>query len=74
MDPTVCDAFAGELKVPGSDSLISYDYCFSPSPSSRINGSACNVMKAEFEQCGGKSKCTEFGCGDRAWSGECGRR
>jgi len=50
--------------------VVNYDYCFSAAPSSLRNPSTCESIVGEFQQCGGKSNCTEYGCADVAWPGE----
>jgi hypothetical protein len=48
---------------------LGYDYCHNkfrhPEPNS------CAAVLQEFDQCGGKSKCSDFGCEDEAWPGAC---
>jgi hypothetical protein len=48
---------------------LGYDYCTTrfrhPEPNT------CAAVLKEFDQCGGKSKCSDFGCEDDAWPGAC---
>lgn len=48
---------------------LGYDYCNNkfrhPEPNS------CAAVLQEFDQCGGKSKCSDFGCEDEPWPGAC---
>lgn len=48
---------------------VGYDYCNKkyrhPEPNS------CAAVLKEFDQCGGKSKCSDFGCQDAPWPGAC---
>uniref|UniRef100_A0A383VIB2 CBM1 domain-containing protein n=1 Tax=Tetradesmus obliquus TaxID=3088 RepID=A0A383VIB2_TETOB len=69
VDPATCDRFAGEIDGQERNETLGYDYCNNkfrhPEPNS------CAAVLQEFDQCGGKSKCSDFGCEDEPWPGAC---
>ncbi|KAF6260820.1 hypothetical protein COO60DRAFT_1700160 [Scenedesmus sp. NREL 46B-D3] len=69
VDPATCDRFAGEINGQESNETLGYDYCSTmfrhPEPNS------CAAVLSEYDQCGGKSKCSDYGCQDEAWPGAC---
>ena len=48
---------------------LSYDYCLNAAPTP--DPLPCMVPLAEYDQCGGKTNCTDYGCKDAAWPSAC---
>lgn len=56
---------------PAACQVVNYDYCNSAPLSARRDPSVCTDRVSEYEQCGGKSHCTAYGCADEVWPGVC---
>lgn len=70
VDPEKCTRFAGYIGV-DSVNKFAFDYCDVLAPSLKARPSCKPWSVAEWEQCGGKSNCTEWGCMDEQWAGAC---
>lgn len=51
--------------------MLSYDYCLTAPKAPKADSSICSLHLPEFEQCGGKSNCSDWGCYDGVWAGAC---
>ncbi len=50
--------------------VINFDYCTAVETPVSAPG-ACLAEVAHYQQCGGKSNCTDWGCSDAPWAGAC---
>jgi hypothetical protein len=70
IDPEKCDRFAGYVQVNVS-TQVAFDYCAAEPPAMQWKDGCRGPRIAEWDQCGGKSNCTEWGCADAVWAGAC---